>query len=202
MPAEKESISSIILYIHREIHLHVELNDGRQAPHSTNAEPKHAGSGRVPGGASWCPAVIYNTLTISWPPVLSTAFARPAFSPIRRRVASAHQNRISNSPTRQPSQPHRPETTLICVRPPTIGTHIQDEDLRRHILGPEDLPWKGTMNSSPRTVGDGWEPSETAKRRNDRTKRSRVAGSQARLVFATAMKERALEEIRRKKDIW
>lgn len=41
-------------------------------------------------------------------------------------------------------------------------------------------------------------PSETANRRNDRTKRSRVAGFQARLVFATAMKERASEEIRRK----
>lgn len=94
-------------------------------------------------------------LTISWPPVQSQHLQGPAFPPIRRRVAFAHQNRISNSPARQPSQPHRPETTLICVRPPTIGTHIQDEDLRRHILGPEDLPWKGTMNSSPRTA-DGW----------------------------------------------
>lgn len=46
---------------------------------------------------------------------------------------------------------------------------------------------------------DGWDsPGETAKRRNDTTKRSRVAGFQARLVFATAMKERASEETRRK----
>lgn len=140
-----------------------------------------------PAGTSCLPAAppkCTNNFLASCP---VPAFARPAFSPIRRRVASAHQNRISNSPTRQPSQPHRPETTLICVRPPTIGTHIQDEDLRRHILGPEDLPWKGTMNSS--RAADGWMGAPGGcKRRNERAK-SRVVVIGAQFVTATAVEE-------------